>query len=144
VGQYLTVRRFARAADSYRRIRNTARFLLANLAGFNPATDCVSPEAQNIRAQLVHHVLRCHGIADGFRHFAALTVDGEAVDSGSTSFSVVDARPEFDGHAPDMYLEGSDQHRGWATHRRRISAPSLSITSCGATVLPMDFDILRP
>ena len=34
-------------------------------------------------------------------------------DSGSTSFSVVDARPEFDGHTPDMYLEGSDQHRGW-------------------------------
>lgn len=34
-------------------------------------------------------------------------------DSGSTSFSVVDARPEFGGHAPDMYLEGSDQHRGW-------------------------------
>ena len=34
-------------------------------------------------------------------------------DSGSTSFSVVDARPEFGGHTPDMYLEGSDQHRGW-------------------------------
>lgn len=34
-------------------------------------------------------------------------------DSGSTSFSVVDARPEFGGHAADMYLEGSDQHRGW-------------------------------
>ncbi|KAB7898429.1 isoleucine--tRNA ligase [Rouxiella sp. S1S-2] len=33
-----------RAADSYRRIRNTARFLLANLNGFNPATDCVKPE----------------------------------------------------------------------------------------------------
>ena len=28
-----------RTADSYRRIRNTARFLLANLEGFNPATD---------------------------------------------------------------------------------------------------------
>ncbi len=28
-----------RTADSYRRIRNTARFLLANLNGFNPATD---------------------------------------------------------------------------------------------------------
>ena len=28
-----------RSADSYRRIRNTARFLLANLNGFNPATD---------------------------------------------------------------------------------------------------------
>ncbi|WP_416307572.1 isoleucine--tRNA ligase [Neptunicella sp. SCSIO 80796] len=30
-----------RAADAYRRIRNTARFLLANLNGFNPATDLV-------------------------------------------------------------------------------------------------------
>jgi len=33
-----------RAADSYRRIRNTARFLLANLNGFNPETDLVKPE----------------------------------------------------------------------------------------------------
>ncbi|WP_299733741.1 isoleucine--tRNA ligase [uncultured Endozoicomonas sp.] len=30
-----------RAADSYRRIRNTARFLLSNLTGFNPETDLV-------------------------------------------------------------------------------------------------------
>ncbi|CRI63660.1 isoleucine tRNA synthetase (Isoleucine--tRNA ligase) (IleRS) [Thiocapsa sp. KS1] len=34
-----------RTADAYRRIRNTARFLLANLDGFDPATDCVAPEA---------------------------------------------------------------------------------------------------
>ena len=31
----------ARTADAYRRIRNTARFLLANLAGFSPDTDTV-------------------------------------------------------------------------------------------------------
>ena len=31
-----------RSADAYRRIRNTARFLLANLNGFNPATDQVA------------------------------------------------------------------------------------------------------
>ncbi|MFC7004931.1 isoleucine--tRNA ligase [Bowmanella sp. JS7-9] len=31
-----------RAADAYRRIRNTARFLLANLNGFNPASDAVA------------------------------------------------------------------------------------------------------
>jgi len=31
-----------RMADSYRRIRNTARFLLANLAGFDPAKDLVA------------------------------------------------------------------------------------------------------
>ncbi|MDM8561581.1 isoleucine--tRNA ligase [Candidatus Parabeggiatoa sp. HSG14] len=31
-------------ADTYRRLRNTARFLLANLHDFNPETDCVAPE----------------------------------------------------------------------------------------------------
>jgi len=33
-----------RTADSYRRIRNTARFILSNLTGFNPATDSVPVE----------------------------------------------------------------------------------------------------
>ncbi len=31
-----------RTADAYRRIRNTARFLLANLNDFDPATDLVA------------------------------------------------------------------------------------------------------
>ena len=35
---------FKRTADSYRRIRNTSRFLLANLNGFNPATDMVKAD----------------------------------------------------------------------------------------------------
>ncbi|MFC1234562.1 isoleucine--tRNA ligase [Vibrio sp. F74] len=34
-------------------------------------------------------------------------------DSGVTHYSVVDNREEFNGHSADMYLEGSDQHRGW-------------------------------
>ncbi|MGR5236164.1 isoleucine--tRNA ligase [Vibrio alfacsensis] len=34
-------------------------------------------------------------------------------DSGVTHFSVVDAREEFNGNSADLYLEGSDQHRGW-------------------------------
>ena len=33
---------FKRTADAYRRIRNTARFLLANLAGFDPQVDALS------------------------------------------------------------------------------------------------------
>lgn len=33
-----------RTADAYRRIRNTARFLLANLHGFDPAVNTVAPE----------------------------------------------------------------------------------------------------
>ena len=32
-----------RTADSYRRIRNTVRFLLGNLSGFDPAADAVAP-----------------------------------------------------------------------------------------------------
>ena len=32
-----------RTSDSYRRIRNTVRFLLGNLAGFDPTTDAVEP-----------------------------------------------------------------------------------------------------
>ncbi|MEH6582010.1 MAG: isoleucine--tRNA ligase [Halioglobus sp.] len=34
---------FKRTADSYRRIRNTARFLLSNLSGFDPVGDLVAP-----------------------------------------------------------------------------------------------------
>ncbi|QMV13449.1 isoleucine--tRNA ligase [Vibrio spartinae] len=34
-------------------------------------------------------------------------------DSGVTHYSVVDSREEFHGAQADMYLEGSDQHRGW-------------------------------
>ncbi len=33
-----------RISDGYRRLRNTARFLLANLNGFDPATDSIAPE----------------------------------------------------------------------------------------------------
>ncbi|MDD3448015.1 MAG: class I tRNA ligase family protein, partial [Gammaproteobacteria bacterium] len=34
-----------RMSDAYRRLRNTARFLLANLKGFEPARDTLPPEA---------------------------------------------------------------------------------------------------
>jgi len=33
-----------RSADAYRRIRNTARYLLSNTSDFNPATDVIAPE----------------------------------------------------------------------------------------------------
>lgn len=61
-------------------------------------------------------------------------------DSGSTHFSVVDARPEFNGHEPDMYLEGSDQHRGWFMSSLMIStamkgkAPYNQVLTHGFTV----------
>jgi isoleucyl-tRNA synthetase len=82
---------FKRTSDTYRRIRNTARFLLANLAGFEPATDLVDStellpldrwivsKTQDLQAELIeaydtyqfHHVYHkvhnfCSGELGGF------------------------------------------------------------------------------
>ncbi|ODR86173.1 isoleucine--tRNA ligase [Shewanella xiamenensis] len=61
-------------------------------------------------------------------------------DSGSTFASVVAARPEFQGHGVDLYLEGSDQHRGWFMSSLMIStamtgeAPYKQVLTHGFTV----------
>ncbi|MEI9598585.1 isoleucine--tRNA ligase [Moellerella wisconsensis] len=61
-------------------------------------------------------------------------------DSGSTHFAVVDARPEFKGHSADIYLEGSDQHRGWFMSSLMLStamkgkAPYRQVLTHGFTV----------
>lgn len=61
-------------------------------------------------------------------------------DSGSTFASVVGARSEFHGHGVDLYLEGSDQHRGWFMSSLMIStamngkAPYKQVLTHGFTV----------
>lgn len=61
-------------------------------------------------------------------------------DSGSTYASVVQQRPEFNGNAADMYLEGSDQHRGWFMSSLMLStatdnkAPYNQVLTHGFTV----------
>lgn len=61
-------------------------------------------------------------------------------DSGSTFASVIAARPEFHGHGVDLYLEGSDQHRGWFMSSLMIStamngkAPYKQVLTHGFTV----------
>ncbi|MDE9445933.1 isoleucine--tRNA ligase [Xenorhabdus bovienii] len=61
-------------------------------------------------------------------------------DSGSTHSSVVDARPEFHGSSADIYLEGSDQHRGWFMSSLMLStaikgkAPYRQVLTHGFTV----------
>jgi isoleucyl-tRNA synthetase len=45
----------SRISDAYRRIRNTARFLLANLKGFDPATDALpAPELLSLDRWILH------------------------------------------------------------------------------------------
>lgn len=61
-------------------------------------------------------------------------------DSGSTYYSVVANRPEFNGQDVDMYLEGSDQHRGWFMSSLMLStatdnkAPYKQVLTHGFTV----------
>lgn len=61
-------------------------------------------------------------------------------DSGSTYSSVVAQRPEFAGRPIDMYLEGSDQHRGWFMSSLMLStatdnkAPYKQVLTHGFTV----------
>ncbi len=61
-------------------------------------------------------------------------------DSGVTHACVLDARPELRGAPADLYLEGSDQHRGWFQSAlltgtaMRGSAPYLQVLTHGFAV----------
>jgi isoleucyl-tRNA synthetase len=75
-----------RSADAYRRIRNTARFLLANLNGFNPETDLIAPEemvaldrwavGQALAAQeeitKAYDVYNTHAVVQRLMHFCSI------------------------------------------------------------------------
>jgi isoleucyl-tRNA synthetase len=61
-------------------------------------------------------------------------------DSGVTHHCVLEQRPEFPGVPADMYLEGSDQHRGWfqssllTSTAMRGAAPYRQVLTHGFTV----------
>lgn len=88
-----------RTADSYRRIRNTSRFLLANLNGFNPDTDMLSEKdmlaldrwavARTLQLQneiiAAYRVYNFHSIYQKLHNFCA-------VDMGSFYLDVIKDR----------------------------------------------------
>ncbi|WP_257286174.1 class I tRNA ligase family protein, partial [Endozoicomonas sp. SESOKO1] len=65
-----------RTADSYRRIRNTARFLLSNLTGFNPQTDAVAWEDMlSLDKWAVDRTLRLQNeVVDAYNSYNFLSV----------------------------------------------------------------------
>ncbi len=85
---------FKRTADSYRRIRNTARFLLSNLNGFDPTTDVLPPEqmlsldrwavdrAALLQAEIVEYYdqYQFHLIYQRLHNFCALDLGGFYLD----------------------------------------------------------------
>src|SRR5690606_27442171 len=63
-----------RTADNYRRIRNTARFLLGNLPGFDPSNHAVAPQDMVALDRGVVH--RAHELQDAVQaDYAAYDVD---------------------------------------------------------------------
>ena len=83
-----------RSADSYRRIRNTARFLLANLNGFNPETDRVADEdmlsldrwavakTREIQSEIIaaYKDFNFHNIYHKLQHFCTVDMGGFYLD----------------------------------------------------------------
>ena len=83
-----------RSADSYRRIRNTARFLLSNINGFHPATDAIAWDemlpldrwAVDRALQLQEEILACYdeynflNVYQKVHHFCALDLGGFYLD----------------------------------------------------------------
>ncbi|MBI2380825.1 MAG: isoleucine--tRNA ligase [Gammaproteobacteria bacterium] len=88
-----------RTADTYRRLRNTARFLLANLKGFDPATDSVAPEqmlaldrwAVDLAARVQKDIIEAyetyqfHVVCQSIHHFCS-------VDMGSFYLDIIKDR----------------------------------------------------
>ena len=83
-----------RTADAYRRMRNTARFLLANLSGFDPMEDALAPERMLMldrwaveRARLLQEELKAayeryefHLIYQKIHNFCAVDMGGFYLD----------------------------------------------------------------
>ncbi len=83
-----------RTADAYRRLRNTARFLLANLAGFDPAVNALPPErmlaldrwavdrARRLQQKLIDdaHRFDFHQLSQRVHHFCVLDMGGFYLD----------------------------------------------------------------
>jgi isoleucyl-tRNA synthetase len=83
-----------RTAEAYRRIRNTLRFLLANLHDFDPITDCVAPDqrlsldnwilarAQHLQAEIItaYNEYQFHTIYQKLHNFCINELGGFYLD----------------------------------------------------------------
>ncbi|MCL2917541.1 isoleucine--tRNA ligase [Shewanella litorisediminis] len=118
----------------------------------NKETDELHPDSVSLMERVAHRIEQ-QGIQAWWDLDAAELLGDEAdqyrkvtdtldvwYDSGSTFETVVAARPEFQGHGVDLYLEGSDQHRGWFMSSLMLStamhakAPYKQVLTHGFTV----------
>ncbi|HKI60543.1 MAG TPA: isoleucine--tRNA ligase [Mariprofundaceae bacterium] len=96
-------------AESYRRIRNTIRFLLGNVEGFDPATDSVPADQRTPLDQWASHRLSqmTKNVLEAYEHYQFHRIHQEihnfcAVDLGGFYLDVVKDR---------LYCDGADSAR---------------------------------
>lgn len=125
-----------RTADSYRRIRNTARFILSNLNGFDPATDLVAePDLLALdrwvvgrAAQLQQELIQCydnfqlHQVYQKLHNFCVVELGGFYLDiiKDRQYTTKADSRPRRSAQTALYYL---------AEAFTRWIAPVLSFTA---------------
>ncbi|MBU2885216.1 isoleucine--tRNA ligase [Gilvimarinus agarilyticus] len=109
-----------RTADSYRRIRNTARFMLANLNGFDPATDMVASHnmvaldrwivrrAQVLQQELIaaYDNFQLHQIYQKLHNFCVVELGGFYLDiiKDRQYTTKADSRPRLSAQTALYYL----------------------------------------
>ncbi|MFD1360265.1 isoleucine--tRNA ligase [Lentibacillus salinarum] len=96
-------------SEAYRKIRNTVRFMLGNLAGFDPAKDMV-PEAEMEEADryMLHRLQNLlQNVRDSYDHY-----EYSPIYSSIHNFCTVDLSSFYLDFAKDiLYIEAADNHR---------------------------------
>ncbi|MGH9458877.1 MAG: isoleucine--tRNA ligase [Thermoanaerobaculia bacterium] len=125
-----------RIAEAYRKIRNTARFLLGNLSDFDPAAHRVPPEELEpldrwILARAAETFARCRRAYDDFEFHVVYhrLLDLCTVDLSAVYLDVLKDRLYVE--APDSRTRRSAQTAMWEVLRGLVSvlAPILSFTA---------------
>jgi len=135
--------------DAYRKIRNTIRFMLGNLQGFNPHTDCISKnELDDIDRWLMHRLQIVTGkIVDAYENWQFHTIVKEII-----NFCNIDLSSFYLDIVKDkLYCSGptkprkSSQTALFHTLKNLLSllAPALSFTAEEAYQV-LAHDILKP
>lgn len=123
-------------SESYRRIRNTARFLLANLSGFDPQRDVV-PHAelgqvdQYILLKLADLVRRCTDGFDDYEFHVPMNRIHKFCDNELSSFYIDISKDELYADASDSHGRRCARSVMWEVLHTlvRMTAPVLAFTS---------------
>ncbi len=125
-----------RASEAYRRIRNTARFLIGNLAGFDPARDLVAPSQlmeldRFVLDRLQTLIERCRRAYDAFEFHGVYHALNNfcSVDLSALYLDIVKDRLYCEGASSPERRSGQTALHHLLEALVRLMAPILSFTA---------------